>query len=125
MYLESADSAARPLCRAHFKNECGNRRCKWSHALSLPGLESGLGPPTEPALDEYVAVPSLLWPSRKKRDDPSKAGRFRCASFKASPDCQIASYRGRWFWPYWTTSQQTLAPAAQPANSTETFAIAL
>ena len=42
VYIAAKDPHARPLCRAHFRGEigCKNRRCKWSHALSLWGARS-------------------------------------------------------------------------------------
>ena len=39
-----APAPARPLCRAHFRDEgCFNRRCRWSHALTLAGARPARG----------------------------------------------------------------------------------
>ena len=77
------DHERRPLCRAHFRfDSCSNRRCKWSHSLSLGGAQNlstaqnseSSSDPTDSALEAYWGVASIIHGNRGPRFRPPLPG---------------------------------------------------
>ena len=62
--LLPSHETARPLCGAFFRDECANRRCRWSHAATIAGLRRPKAhhepAATEPALRCSQGAPTLL-----------------------------------------------------------------
>jgi hypothetical protein len=83
VWLLATDQTPGLLCNQHFRSEeCTNRRCKWSHGMTIAHLKYNIDLEdenaeslTEPLLEYYPSVRSKLWP-KIRMSPPSEVGSF-------------------------------------------------